>query len=418
MVIPGAAAQPTITIGKILYTAVGSDSTINRIVVIDDDGTDGRVVTEGRASWAQGWSPDGKSFLMTELIADRTQLFRVNVRTGKTIQLTSGESSYFRASWSPTGDWIAVTQVDSQGERLVLLSPDGSLARVLVAGQVIFGAWSPDGSHVIFSDAEHVLWLMDITTLAAARIPLEGFLGDDVRVSDWRDSRIAFTVSQTQNDRIYTANLDGSDIQRAAPNEQAAHYALDWSSDGARFVFVSAHDPLADGIYSADSTGFDVRRIPLDFPPHPATDIAYWTPNAATVQPFSVPVGMTWTTFGAEPLVDASNPISAAQHTLELLLSGTLDTDPGWVCPEFLEVYLGISEAARGEFADLDLSDVNFTLVGQADGVAEISLSGTMHLRVAGARRSFPASLIPVEINPITTLYLYDAGRWMLCTPL
>lgn len=52
------------------------------------------------------WSPDGKSIVVTGLVEGRTNLYQVNIKTGRVKQLTKDAYAQIHARWSPDGSTI------------------------------------------------------------------------------------------------------------------------------------------------------------------------------------------------------------------------------------------------------------------------------------------------------------------------
>ncbi|MBL8191877.1 MAG: S9 family peptidase [Acidobacteria bacterium] len=108
-------------------------------------------------------SPDGKyvaySVGETDWKQDAfvTQLWLVNVATGKSLQLTRGDKSSGNPQWSPDGAWLAFTS-NRIGDKnqIFVIHPDGGEATQLTKAENGVGgyAWSRDGKQIAFTSTD------------------------------------------------------------------------------------------------------------------------------------------------------------------------------------------------------------------------------------------------------------------------
>ena len=91
---------------------------------------------------APTWSPDGNWIALTHVAGNSLKLAKVHPGSGEApVELGSVNSNPVPA-WSPTGEWIAAT---NSNEALTLFSPDGKPSRQLPGGDGGPVAWSSDG---------------------------------------------------------------------------------------------------------------------------------------------------------------------------------------------------------------------------------------------------------------------------------
>ena len=108
-------------------------------------------------------SPDGKYVVYsvgeTDWKQDAfvTQLWLVNVASGKSLQLTRGDKSSGNPLWSPNGDWLAFTS-NRVGDKnqIFVIHPDGGEATQLTKAENGVGgyAWSRDGKQIAFTSTD------------------------------------------------------------------------------------------------------------------------------------------------------------------------------------------------------------------------------------------------------------------------
>ncbi|MFH1228563.1 MAG: hypothetical protein V1701_11765 [Planctomycetota bacterium] len=125
------------------------------IYVVNANGTNLRQVTEN----AEGvdsplsWSPDGAEIVYSSLKNNSWNIYTVEVATGQTRKLTSGNWDAFPA-WSPDGKTIAFIGQSDFGEPLTLciINREGSGLKVIYKDKVQRKpiSWAPDGGRISF----------------------------------------------------------------------------------------------------------------------------------------------------------------------------------------------------------------------------------------------------------------------------
>ena len=126
------------------------------IYIVEADGNNRRFLTSG---YSPAWSPDGSKILFIRSFALHT--IRPDGTDLRTLPpLPNFYSSYYDATWSPTGDRIATTAFDGANEAIFIINSDGTNPRTFVeqcSGLVVLGCsrlampnWSPDGRTIVF----------------------------------------------------------------------------------------------------------------------------------------------------------------------------------------------------------------------------------------------------------------------------
>ena len=188
-----------------------------QLSVVNADGSDERVVaqTDGTFIPPVDWSPDGESFVFTDLIEsvggpNEPSMWLVVPATGEITRLGTGT----RPRWFPDGQRLTflatVSDPSTPGAEIVetqILDLDGSQPQPFALGSD--PTWSPDGTAVLF---------------------------------------------QADDGSLTLANADGTDPRTIGPGDTPV-----WSPDGSRFVY--AYGTNADGLPLLAAMERDGRRI-------------------------------------------------------------------------------------------------------------------------------------------------------------
>lgn len=90
-------------------------------------------------------------------------------------RVTEPRAGVYTVIWSPTGEWIAYTTLDTSGTSVSLVRPDGSEGQQIspASEDIGYPSWSPDGTCMVVrrgrSDAND-LWVMDLEGRFLSRI--------------------------------------------------------------------------------------------------------------------------------------------------------------------------------------------------------------------------------------------------------
>lgn len=112
------------------------------------------------------WSPDGSKICFASKVDERRGLFIIPSHGGAMTRLnTGGLPSPSEADWSPDGKTIVFTSQTRSGFDICIVSPNGSEAVGLVAGED--PSWAPNSRTVVFArrvGGKRVLSLLDVPT--------------------------------------------------------------------------------------------------------------------------------------------------------------------------------------------------------------------------------------------------------------
>ena len=143
-----------------------------------------------------------------------------------------------------------------------------------IAGSVHDGApaWSPDGTHIVFSGEngdQTDLYIMDAA--GTDRRQVTSTPAEENAPAFSPDGRtIAFETNRDGNFEIYLVDINGRDPRRLTTSP-ADDRAPSWSPDGQRLVFLSDRDhPKRFDVYTMRADGSDIVRL--------TTDQTAWSP--------------------------------------------------------------------------------------------------------------------------------------------
>lgn len=138
-------------LGKFFQASGGAG--IADIAVIDESGSDLRILTKGDANYGfPNWSPDGKQIVCRVATDGKRGLYIIDVETGAIRELTNHVRDNFPV-WSPDGGSIAFTGFRDGDFELYSIKPDGTaLTRLTrLPGNDGHSSWSPDGKWIAFA---------------------------------------------------------------------------------------------------------------------------------------------------------------------------------------------------------------------------------------------------------------------------
>lgn len=129
-----------------------------------------KKITKGSAiSTSPSFSPDQKYMAFSSDISGSQQLYVIDFtnKSKKPKRISFGSGRYATPVWSPKGDLIAFTKIQSGKFYIGVMKPDGKEERLLSEGHKIESpAWLPNGREIIFTRTESPsnskLYLVDL----------------------------------------------------------------------------------------------------------------------------------------------------------------------------------------------------------------------------------------------------------------
>ncbi len=252
--------------GKIVYTCqVAGDE----ICIVNADGSGWRRLTNLQsASFYASLSPDGKSVVFINSETGKTELYEIDLESGKTKQLTKMKNDIGSPEISPDNKSILFTKKVSNNSQVWIMNRDGSKPHELYssAGKDAHDAtWSPDGSQILFA----------LGRGDSNKLYIMGFDGRDPRLvnnsidtrgrSDWSMvNLIVFDMGEPFKHEVYVMNIDGSNLRQVSKgsNSQGASFSPDgqWIALTA-YTDIVNKDEASCEIYIMRVDGSDARRL-------------------------------------------------------------------------------------------------------------------------------------------------------------
>jgi Tol biopolymer transport system component len=126
------------------------------IATIRPDGTDLRLLTDGRSNYGfPSWSGDGRRLVYREVTRDRNRILVMDLESRRSRAILEGAAHYNFTSWSPADDRIAFTaDIDGDSELYTIRADGSDLKRLTRSpGNDAHQSWSPDGQWIAFTTA-------------------------------------------------------------------------------------------------------------------------------------------------------------------------------------------------------------------------------------------------------------------------
>jgi len=271
----GLAPHPEIG-GELVYTCFDP---VNKSEMFLLDVTTGRVrpLTADHA-WTTdpAWSPDGTQIAYVSTKDGQTDIYVMGVTDGRVTRLTRDGGWNGNPTWSPDGSWIMFDSArdgvnpspHNNFRNLFLVRPDGTDLRRLTHLPRYNGSpsWGPTGARIAFvSDRDDTFNVFTMTPDGSDQRQLTHWLGTDAGTGYARWSpdgvRLVFGVSgpkQFPAPRLYLISADGGE-----PHELTTGNMADWSADG-RWIAFNREESDRDQLFVVRPDGTGLTQLTTD----------------------------------------------------------------------------------------------------------------------------------------------------------
>jgi TolB protein len=197
-----------------------------QLLTIRADGSDRRRIVSIAGKSAR-LSPDGRRVAYSRGAWTRNRIVVADREGAHAAAITDSSAGYFNLAWSPAGDRIAATRLDSSRVTEVwIMNADGSNARSVASfaradGRPQWPAWSPDGKRLAIQagryDRAHpeldsaYLWVIDLATGKATRLGAHDAPRIDETPAWFPDGkRLVYQSSASGRFEVWVMNADGT----------------------------------------------------------------------------------------------------------------------------------------------------------------------------------------------------------------
>jgi DNA-binding winged helix-turn-helix (wHTH) protein/Tol biopolymer transport system component len=232
--------------GRVVYVSQGSDG--SNAWVSQPGATSPRQLTlDGRNIHGVAVSPDGRYLVFSSDRSGTFNLWRVDLRGGEPVQLTSGEGEV-SPRFSPNGRWIVYQRGYPTGVGIWRVPVDGGESTPLGETRAQKPDVSPDGKliayHTLDSEVESPPWIFGVMPFDGGRLIKRFSFAPTVveRLLRWVPGGwgLAYIDSTGGVSNIRVQPLDGGPPRELSNFKSESIESFDWSPDGRQLAIIRA----------------------------------------------------------------------------------------------------------------------------------------------------------------------------------
>jgi dipeptidyl aminopeptidase/acylaminoacyl peptidase len=184
-------------------------------------------------------SPDAKRLIVTCNLSGSPQLWAVPTQGGWPVQLTAFDDPVSGVTWSPAGDWVALTIAPGGGmnTQIYLIRPDGTGLKLITAGgkdNNWLGEWTHDGKWLAFSSnradaAAMDSYVYDVTSGDTRLIAKNPGIGTVDDISRDKSRAVLYRMRSRGDNDLYLIDLATGKEHLLTPHTPPGSF------DGAKF---------------------------------------------------------------------------------------------------------------------------------------------------------------------------------------
>ncbi|HVF54113.1 MAG TPA: hypothetical protein VNC78_11005 [Actinomycetota bacterium] len=183
--------------------------------------------------------------------------------------------------WAPDDEHIVFTRtsVEDDSTNIMVAKTDGSSVVHLVEGND--PSWSPDGSQILYTDAQGHIAVTSSVSGAPTTTLTDGEASDFLPSLSPDGTKIFFTRRLSgafEKGDVYVMNADGSGIQRLTDTPERFEIARAWSPDSSKIVYTSYRE-TSSKVLAIEADGTDPQRLG----PRGPSDYPAWAPDGSGV---------------------------------------------------------------------------------------------------------------------------------------
>ncbi|MGY9049573.1 translocation protein TolB [Puniceibacterium antarcticum] len=213
---------------RVLYTSYETGEP--RVHVLNVGAVQSRILptASGLMSFAPRFSPDGRSVVYSVTRGANTDIFRMDIASGSTTQLTTAPSIETGPSFSPDGSRIVFESDRSGTQQLYIMSANGGEPQRISFGAGRYGTpvWSPRGDLIAFTKQNAGRFHIGVMRVDGSeeRLLTASFLDEG---PTWApNGRVLMFMRETQGAQgassLYSVDISGRNLKRVPTPEGAS----------------------------------------------------------------------------------------------------------------------------------------------------------------------------------------------------